>query len=149
MSASVLKGESKWYICAVLHVSKKTLTTEASTNKMDFAHTTRREEVSKYQSKNVSILDSNSLGPSLMVTTWLQLLLPFHLHSSRKKGKGQRVYQEDKNLPRNPQQRCLLTAHQPELWPLFPWCDSLSGMQFGSGNQQCLTRMGFWFVFLI
>lgn len=21
-------------------------------------------------------------------------------------------------------------------------------MQFGSGNQQCLTRMGFWFVFL-
>lgn len=22
-------------------------------------------------------------------------------------------------------------------------------MQFGSGNQQCLTRMGFWFVFLI
>lgn len=113
-----VKGRIQWYMCAVLNVSK--LTTEASTNKMDFTQTIRREEVSKYQSKNISTLDSVTLlGPSLMITIWLQLLLPFRLHSSRKKGKGN-MYQEDKNLPRNPHQRCLLTAHQPELWPLFP-----------------------------
>lgn len=57
----MLKGESKWYMCAVLNVSKKTLTTEASTNKMDFTQTIRREEVSKYQSKNISTLDSVTL----------------------------------------------------------------------------------------
>lgn len=39
-----------------------------------------------------------------MVTKWLLLLLPSSLHSSRKNGKGQHLYQEDKSLPRNPQQ---------------------------------------------
>ena len=100
MSASVLKGESKWYICAVLHVSKKTLTTEASTNKMDFAHTTRREEVSKYQSKNVSILDSVTL---LALPSWLQhdcncSCLFIYIPAGRR-GKGNECIRKTKTFP--------------------------------------------------
>ena len=114
---------------------KKTLTTEASTNKMDFAHTTRRGEVSKYQSKNVSTLDSVTF---LALPSWLQYdcncsCLLVYIPAGRR-GKGNTCIRKTKTFP-NPQQRCLLTVHQPELWALVPWRDSLPGMQFGSGNQ--------------